>query len=129
MPEKPDTAPDWPSDWLRTALTPCVLALLADGPTYGYALTVRLAGAGLGQVKGGTLYPLLGRLEATGLVATTWREGEGGPGRKYYALTDAGREELARLRDGWGVFTGVVTGVLVGTRTSPLPTLDQEHSR
>ena len=54
----------WPGDWLRGVLEIAVLRCLADGgPSYGYAIALALEEAGLGQVKGGTLYPLLGRLE------------------------------------------------------------------
>ncbi|MBX6748876.1 MAG: PadR family transcriptional regulator [Micromonosporaceae bacterium] len=89
----------WPGEWLRGVLELCVLGVLADGPTYGYAIAGRLAEAGLGTVKGGTLYPLLARLEGEGLVSSSWHAGEGGPGRKYFVLTAAGRRELrARAR-------------------------------
>lgn len=84
-----------------------MLGVLSDGPTYGYAIAAALADAGLGTVKGGTLYPLLGRLEAAGLVAVEWRAGESGPGRKYYALNAAGREALARRGAHWLDFTTV----------------------
>lgn len=84
----------WPGEWLRGVLELCVLGVLAEGPTYGYAIAQQLAAAGLGTVKGGTLYPLLARLESEGLVSSSWHAGEGGPGRKYFALTASGRREL-----------------------------------
>jgi PadR family transcriptional regulator PadR len=77
----------WPSDWLRGVLELCVLGALRAGPSYGYAIAQDLESAGLGPVKGGTLYPLLGRLEAEQLVEASWRVGDSGPGRKYFALT------------------------------------------
>src|SRR6478735_1741312 len=77
----------WPTEWMRGALAVCVLHVIADGPTYGYAIASALSDAGLGTVKGGTLYPLLGRLEEAGLVSVEWRAGESGPGRKFYAIT------------------------------------------
>lgn len=88
--------PGWPGDWLRGVLELCVLGVLSDGPTYGYAIAQRLDAAGLGTVKGGTLYPLLGRLETDGLAAATWQAGEAGPGRKFFELTADGRAELLR---------------------------------
>jgi len=96
--------PTWPGDWLRGVLELCVLGVLADGPTYGYAIAQRLAGAGLGVVKGGTLYPLLSRLEGEDLVKATWRAGDGGPGRKFFELTSAGRTELIRRQVLWSEF-------------------------
>ncbi len=106
----------WPSEWLRGVLELCVLRLLADGPTYGYAIATDLAAFGLGEVKGGTLYPLLGRLEAAGLVETQWRAGEQGPGRKYFSLTALGRRTLTERRSQWGAFTTTTTTLL-----DPLP--------
>jgi PadR family transcriptional regulator PadR len=96
------------SEWLRGVLQPCVLQCLADGPAYGYAIIARLAEAGLGEIKGGTLYPLLARLETRELVTIEWRTGEGGPGRKYFRLTDVGRVELADARTAWSAFARAV---------------------
>ena len=48
----------WPAEWLRGVLELCVLAVVAEGETYGYAVISRLREAGLGTVKGGTLYPV-----------------------------------------------------------------------
>ncbi len=98
----------WPSEWLRGVLELCVLGVLADGPTYGYAIAQRLADVGLGAVKGGTLYPLLARLEADKLVESSWHAGEGGPGRKYFTLTRAGKAHLHERAELWGAFTGTV---------------------
>lgn len=98
----------WPSDWTRAALALCVLRVLSPGPTYGYAIAGALEEAGFGAVKGGTLYPLLGRLEIAGWVCVEWRAGDGGPGRKYFALTDAGAAELDRQSREWADFTRTV---------------------
>jgi PadR family transcriptional regulator PadR len=100
-------ADDWPSDWLRGVLGLLVLRVLADGPTYGYAIAVRLAEAGLGTLKGGTLYPLLSRFERDGLVTVDWRAGEGGPGRKYYLITDRGHDELRVEGERWARFAAL----------------------
>lgn len=99
----------FPSDWLRGALEVCVLRAIADGPTYGYAIAERLAAAGLGAVKGGTLYPLLNRLENAGLVETRWQAGDGGPGRKYYRLTDAGVAAQRAAAADWRMFASIIT--------------------
>ncbi len=95
----------WPSEWLRGVLGVCVLRIVAEGPTYGYEIASRLAAAGLGSVKGGTLYPLLGRFEEAGWVEVEWRPGEGGPGRKYYQLTQSGLAEARREARRWAQFT------------------------
>lgn len=101
----PEVGSEWPAEWMRGVLEVCVLAVLDGGPTYGYAISASLEQAGLGVVKGGTLYPLLGRLEAAGLVEVQWRAGESGPGRKYYELNDAGRRALADKSRAWLRFT------------------------
>ena len=71
-----------------------------------------LAKAGLGQIKGGTLYPVLNRLEEAGLVAAEYRVAERGPGRRYYNLTDEGRATLAEQGALWLAFDGSVRDVL-----------------
>lgn len=107
---------EWPSDWLRATLGLLTLRALEAGPSYGYAIIADLEQHGLGTVKGGTLYPLLTRYENAGLVATEWRPGEGGPGRKYFALTPHGRAELERLRADWERFTAVSANYLNASR-------------
>lgn len=109
---------EWPSEWLRGVLGVCTLRILRDGPTYGYAIAARLGEAGLGTVKGGTLYPLLGRLEEAGWVEVEWRPGEGGPGRKFYALTETGRAEAQAQATRWAEFTRT-TRALTDQTTTP----------
>lgn len=94
----------WPSDWLRAVLALVVLRVLADGPTWGYAIAASLADQGFGTIKGGTLYPLLARLEEAGYVTTQWRAGDGGPGRKYFEITDSGRAHLTEQGARWSSF-------------------------
>lgn len=104
----------WPSEWMRGVLAMCVLAAVAAQPdgTHGYAIGRRLADGGLGRIKGGTLYPVLARLEADGLVTSSWGAGEGGPGRKTFVITALGRDELARRRQAWQEFVGVAAGLM-----------------
>lgn len=102
-------SPSFPSDWLRGVIGLAVLRVVADGPSYGYAIAVELAQGGFGTIKGGTLYPLLGRFEEAGHIVAHWREGGGGPGRKYYAITDSGRAQLAEQSRAWADFAAQVT--------------------
>ncbi|WP_129656893.1 PadR family transcriptional regulator [Rothia halotolerans] len=110
---------EWPGEWLRGVLGFAVLRMLDDGPTYGYAIAARLEEAGFGTVKGGTLYPLLGRLEAAGSLTVQWRAGQGGPGRKYYSITEEGRRSLGEQAASWRRFAEVVDGVLTGASATP----------
>lgn len=107
---------EWPSDWLRATLGLFVLRALEAGPSYGYAIIGDLEQHGLGTIKGGTLYPLLTRYQAAGLVVTEWRPGEAGPGRKYFALTEHGRTELERMRLEWARFAEISNNYLGATQ-------------
>ena len=97
---------------MRATLGMFALRALEAGPSYGYAIISDLQANGLGTVKGGTLYPLLGRFEAAGLVAAQWQPGDGGPGRKYFSLTERGLDELERLRTEWQRFSTCSTDYL-----------------
>ena len=108
----------WPSEWLRGVLTAAVLSIVNEEETYGYLVAQRLREGGLGVVKGGTLYPLLTRLEQDGDVIGSWREGAGGPGRKYYSITPAGNQRLAALRAEWQIFAEHATAVISGKKDS-----------
>jgi PadR family transcriptional regulator PadR len=108
----------WPSEWYRAILWACALSVIddLDDDAYGYNIGTHLSRRRLGSITGGTLYPLLKRLEADGLVTTHWREGHQGPGRKHYRLTAPGRRLLAEVADRWSEFTEVSTSVLKGDR-------------
>jgi PadR family transcriptional regulator PadR len=98
--------------WLRGVLDLCLLALLADGEAYGYELARRLEALHFGDIPGGSLYPALLRREKLGHLRAEWRAGDGGPGRKYYVLTDEGRAALARESADWQRFAGSVAAAL-----------------
>jgi PadR family transcriptional regulator, regulatory protein PadR len=106
--------PERRSQWLRGVLDLCLLALLAGRESYGYELAQSLEAAGIGSIQGGTLYPVLMRLQKGGLVATRWDAGGSGPARKYYRLTDAGRAALDGACAEWRRFSDQVNGLLEG---------------
>jgi PadR family transcriptional regulator PadR len=96
----------------RGALEYCVLALLRDGERYGFEL-VRLLSEVEGMVTSeGTIYPLLSRLRREDLVATSWRESESGPPRRYYRLTNAGQAALGQFAHEWARFRDAVDALL-----------------
>ena len=112
----------YPSTWLRGFLPAAVLAVVARGETYGYAIAQALEAAGLGHVKGGALYPVLATLEKDGLITATWAAGDGGPGRKMLAITPQGLSRLLAHREQWNAFADAVGGVLAPDPTgAPAP--------
>jgi PadR family transcriptional regulator PadR len=105
----------WPQAWTRAAIEMCVLGLVRQsGPTHGYEIAQRLRGAGLGDIKGGTLYPVLGRLEDRGHLRSHWAGGVGGPGRKVVGITDEGVRVLDGLVADWGTWTNRVAITIGG---------------
>ncbi len=92
-----------------------LLAVLEDGPRHGYALReeLRRRSAGAFDPLPGTLYPLLRRLESSGLLASTWQPGPRRQRRVYRLTADGGRELALRLRE-WVEFVGAVTAVIGG---------------
>ena len=88
----------------------CVLALLSGADAYGYEIASRLAqGIEMGE---GTIYPLMRRMQADGLVDTYLQESPTGPPRKYYRLTAQGRSSFASQRTEWAAFIAAVDAIL-----------------
>ncbi|PSK96286.1 PadR family transcriptional regulator PadR [Murinocardiopsis flavida] len=100
------------ASWLKGVLDLLVLAHLTEGESYGYEIAKSLVDAGFGQIKGGTLYPVLNRLEEAGLVAAEFRAAAKGPGRRYYRLTHDGRATLKEQGGLWLGFAASVNAVL-----------------
>jgi PadR family transcriptional regulator PadR len=94
---------DLGKDLVAASSTPLVLAILAEGESYGYAIIKRVKELSGGQLlwTDGMLYPVLHRLERQGLVAAKWGSSEIGRRRKYYRLTKEGRAELEAERKRW----------------------------
>jgi PadR family transcriptional regulator, regulatory protein PadR len=90
-------------DLVAASSTPMVLAILAEGDSYGYAILQRVRELSGGELEwtDGMLYPVLHRLEKAGLVESRWEKAETGRKRKYYRVTEAGREQLAEERRQW----------------------------
>jgi PadR family transcriptional regulator PadR len=98
----------------RGTLEMILLRLLADGEMYGYQIVSALEeriGEQL-QLKEGTLYPVLYRLEGAGLVGTRWETLERGVPRKYYRLTETGVAQLRALVEEWRAFVTVVDAIV-----------------
>ncbi len=96
----------------KGALELCVLALLARADSYAYEIASELAGAiGMGE---GTIYPLMRRLQSDGLVETYLIESPAGPPRKYYRLSEAGRNSFTGQKAAWTTFSAAVDQVVFG---------------
>ncbi|KXO96737.1 PadR family transcriptional regulator [Tsukamurella tyrosinosolvens] len=97
--------------WQRATLPLLILGVLESAPRHGYGVSAALVEVGLQPIKGAQLYPALVKLENDGCIVAEWEQSESGPARKVYELTDAGRTELARLRDEWREFTAAAAAL------------------
>lgn len=90
-------------DLVAASSTPLVLAILAEGDSYGYAILQRVRELSGGELEwtDGMLYPVLHRLERSGLVESRWETAASGRRRKYYRVTEGGRRQLAEERRQW----------------------------
>ncbi len=107
---------------LKGHLDLLVLSVLSTGPLHGYGVIEQLR-ARSGEafdLPEGTIYPVLHRLEKSGLLASDWTE-HSGRRRRTYRLSDEGRAALVAERSAWEAFSSAVGSVLKGTPW-PMPT-------
>lgn len=95
------SASDWIIQTRRGVLELCLQMLLRGEPRYGYELVSALGQWPALEVAEGTLYPLLRRLERSGVLQSKWVESSSGAPRKYYSLTALGRRQLERKAAQW----------------------------
>ncbi|PKO96719.1 MAG: PadR family transcriptional regulator [Bacteroidetes bacterium HGW-Bacteroidetes-7] len=88
------------SQMRKGVLEYCILSILNNNDAYASSLIGELKDAKMIVVEG-TLYPLLTRQKNQGLLSYRWEESQQGPPRKYYAITDKGRELLAEMDSAW----------------------------
>lgn len=99
-------APDkWEVQLRKGCLELAILASLWGGRLYGLEIIRRLESGSELTVSEGTVYPLLSRLKALGLVQSEWVESEAGHPRKYYALTPAGKQRALEMARIWSRFS------------------------
>ena len=106
------------SQFRKGVLELAILALLDAGELYGVEIVERLAGVPGLAASSGTVYPLLSRLQKSGLVQAAWRESPSGPPRKYYRLSQAGRSDLATMSQSWRAMVGALDDLLKGVSTN-----------
>ncbi len=109
---------DLGKDLVAASTTPLVLAILARGESYGYAIIKRVGELSGGHLQwtDGMLYPVLHRLERNGLVASRWGSSAHGRRRKYYRLTKEGRAQLDAERERWKVVDDTLHQIWTGPR-------------
>lgn len=100
-PQETESAEKWEVQLRKGSLELAVLASLWDGRLYGLEILRRLATDSDLIVGEGTVYPLLSRLKAVGLVASEWVESDSGHPRKYYRLTPPGRRRALEMSRIW----------------------------
>uniref|UniRef100_UPI00359C9EB4 PadR family transcriptional regulator n=1 Tax=Lactococcus garvieae TaxID=1363 RepID=UPI00359C9EB4 len=88
-------------EMLKGVLEGCVLQIISQGETYGYAITQQLKELGFTNVAEGTVYTITSRLERQNLLETEKKASEKGPSRKFFKLNTAGEEELAAFWVRW----------------------------
>jgi DNA-binding PadR family transcriptional regulator len=100
-------------DLMAASSTPIVLAILAEGDSYGYAILQRVRELSGGRMEwtDGMLYPVLHRLELLGDVGARWEVAESGRRRKYYRITSQGRAQLAEERRQWQAVDSTLRGI------------------
>lgn len=107
--ESPDR---WEAQLRKGALEMAALASLWQGRLYGLEIIRFLESHSRLVLAEGTIYPILNRLKAEGMLASDWVEAEAGHPRKYYALTDAGRHRLRQMAEAWASFAGGLSQLL-----------------
>ena len=102
------------SQMLKGILEGCILSLMEDREIYGYELGTLLEESGLTFVGEGSIYPLLLRMQKEQLIEGTMRPDarSGGPPRKYYHLTDKGKDALVLFKRHWGTLKQSVDRIL-----------------
>jgi transcriptional regulator len=119
MPKQADPPRHQETALLQGTLDLLILRIVALGPLHGYGIVRRIeqmSGEAL-QIRQGSLYPALYRMEQRGLLAADWKTAESGKEAKYYRLTKAGRKALESETDSWKRLRGAIDLIL----TSELP--------
>jgi PadR family transcriptional regulator PadR len=86
---------------LKGTLEGCILKVISHNETYGYEISQQLKSYGFSEVAEGTIYPLLLRLEKSGLIEAQYRQSAVGPKRKYFTITQIGQNEIENFLCGW----------------------------
>ena len=108
----PESSEKWEVQLRKGSLELAILASLWNGRLYGLEILRHLESSSELIVVEGTAYPLLNRLRALGLVETQWVESDSGHPRKYYSLTEAGRQRALEMNSFWAKFSASMNSLL-----------------
>jgi PadR family transcriptional regulator PadR len=115
-----DRGQHWEAQLRKGCLEMAILSSLWQGRLYGLEILRCLAEKSQLAVAEGTVYPILARLKAEGLLQSEWVEAEAGHPRKYYWLTVSGRRRAREMAEAWNDFSAslavLVQPVLKGNR-------------
>lgn len=100
------------SQMMRGTLEGCILKIISVETTYGYEIVTKLQDFGFEDMKEGTIYPILVRLEKKNMISSQFRPSPLGPSRKYYSLTREGQEELNEFEICWRSVSDTVEAIL-----------------
>ena len=105
---------DQRGEMLQGTLDMLVLKTLLLGPAHGHTIAhvIEKSSEDVLEVEHGSLYPALHRLEDQGLIASFWGSSENNRRAKFYALTAAGRKELAQEAEYWRRMSGAIARVM-----------------
>jgi PadR family transcriptional regulator, regulatory protein PadR len=110
--EEMENAEKWEAQLRKGSLELAVLASLWEGRLYGLEILRRLENDSGLIVAEGTVYPLLSRLKALGLIESEWVESDSGHPRKYYWLTSPGRQRAVEMARIWKRFSASLSDLL-----------------
>lgn len=102
------------SQLLKGVLDGCVLKIISRKEIYGYDLIKELQDMGFNEIKGGTVYPLLQKLEKNKSIEGKTKSSPDGPNRKYFTITEKGKNELENFEIQWLELIGVVKRIMEG---------------
>src|ERR1700722_10620668 len=119
----------WEVQLRKGCLELAILAALWDAKLYGLEILRRLESDSDLIVSEGTIYPLLSRLKALGLVESEWVESEAGHPRKYYRLTSAGKHRAIEMAGVWSEFSASLSKLLVPLSKEKLASAKQAKEK
>lgn len=102
------------SQLMRGTLEGCIVKIISEEETYGYEIVSRLRAYGFEEAGENTTYPILLRLEKKNIISSVYKASPLGPKRKYYYLTDLGKEFLDEFVMVWSSVKNSVDKILKG---------------